>query len=153
APFTGNIVRALPLLIASVLALEAQPLGDSPGLHLTVLSVRINGVAQAVTDRGIIMLEQSGHLLAKPQDLSALSLRIPNIMAVPSDGTAYVALDAVQGLTYKIAQETQELDITAEAAAFAAKETPDSGAAADRDRSGGGAFLNYDLVTEYSRQF
>jgi outer membrane usher protein len=153
ALFSGNLVRALPLLIASAMALDAQPPGDNTDPRLTVLSVRINGIAQAGTDRGIIMLEQSGRLLARPQDLSALSLRIPDTMAVPYDGTAYVALDAVQGLKYKVAQETQELDITAEAAAFASKETPDPGAAADGERSGGGAFLNYDLVTEYSHQF
>jgi outer membrane usher protein len=133
------------LLLLSLLAAGESPPVSAPAVVL--LTVRVDGGDSWPATR--VLLPPSGEVLVPAAVLRGLRLELPAAAVRRLDDGAWVALDALEHLCYRIDERRQELVVTAEAAAFAVYrvEGRETAPAAPTPASPG-AFLNYDLTAQ-----
>ena len=131
-------------MVLSVRSLAAPVVADRT-VEEVWLGVDLNG--QQSGEVALFLRRPDGRVLAPAAQLKAWRLQAPVQAAVTSRGEQYIPLDALDGLSYHIDEETQVLTITAPARLF--EHVTLNGAARNyvpAPPSPWGGFLNYDLV-------
>jgi outer membrane usher protein len=113
-----------------------------------LLAVRINGIFQPMCEH--IATLNNKRLAANTDALRHWHLRTPAVAPIPYKGENYYPLDAIPGLSYRVDEATQELQLTIPPAAFLPSKF---NAATELQRApqvSPGGFFNYDLLTQRS---
>lgn len=113
-----------------------------------LLAVRINGIFQPMCEH--IATLNNKRLAANTDALRHWHLRTPAVAPIPYEGEDYYPLDAIPGLSYRVDEATQELQLTIPPAAFLPSKF---NAATELQRTpqvSPGGFFNYDLLTQHS---
>lgn len=126
-------------------AVSAEPLVPDASFTETWLAVSVN--AQPADDVVLFMRDTSGRVLAAGASLRHWRVRLPPQPTLTRQGESYFALDAMPGLSYRVDEEQQLLQLEVRASLFdsvsiAAK----SADYAPAPKPPLGAFLNYDVV-------
>jgi outer membrane usher protein len=141
------------LLTASAPALangEAAGGATASPLEPTLLEVTVNG--QEMGEPLLLQRDSGGGLYASEALLRQWRIRLPSAAPVTVDGEPWYRIDNDPGLRATLAAAEQTLAIDARADLFD-RQSADLGAADafTMTPSGSGAFLNYDVLGEYSR--
>lgn len=144
------LATAAPALASGGPAGEAGAGATASPLEPTLLDVTVNG--QAMGEPMLLQRDGAGGLYASEALLRQWRIRLPSAAPVTVDGEAWYRIDNDPALRATLAAAEQSLAIDARAELFD-RQSADLGAAeaSAMTPSGSGAFLNYDLVGEYSR--
>jgi outer membrane usher protein len=119
-------------------------------LEPTLLEVTVNG--QPMGEPLLLQRDPEGGLYASEALLRQWRIRLPSAAPVAVDGEAWYRIDDDPGLRARLAAADQSLTIDARPELFERQRADLTGAEAfAMTPSGTGAFLNYDLIGEYSR--
>ena len=136
-------------LLAILTLMPSTSLADDTELvaEEVLLEVSINQIRKDT----VLLLRSSGYLYAGAQDLRRWRVRLPNTTPLTFDGEDFYALDALEGVTYRLDESTQTLAVKVPPGLFDAttllgKKTDFS---APSPASPGG-FLNYDVFISHS---
>jgi len=136
-------------LLAILTLMPSTSLADDTELvaEEVLLEVSINQIRKDT----FLLLRSSGYLYAGAQDLRRWRVRLPNTTPLTFDGEDFYALDALEGVTYRLDESTQTLAVKVPPGLFDAttllgKKTDFS---APSPASPGG-FLNYDVFISHS---
>jgi len=129
---------------------EATAGAAATALEPTLLEVTVNG--QEMGEPMLLQRDSGGGLYASEALLRQWRIRRPSASPVAVDGEAWYRIDNDPGLTATLAAAEQSLAIDARPELFD-RQRADLGGGEEfaMTPSGTGAFLNYDLVGEYSR--
>ncbi|HYJ30027.1 MAG TPA: fimbria/pilus outer membrane usher protein [Allosphingosinicella sp.] len=129
---------------------EAARGATASPLEPTLLEVTVNG--QEMGEPLLLQRDAGGGLYASEALLRQWRIRLPSAAPVTVDGEHWYRIDNDPGLRATLAAAEQTLAIDARAELFD-RQSADLGAAAafEMTPSGSGAFLNYDVLGEYSR--
>lgn len=119
---------------------EPAPQQASAGEELW-LSARIN--AQGEGETALFVKTPDGKLLARREDLARW--RLKSSVAIAHAGEDYVPLASLEGLSYRLDEGNQSLELQAPPALFNATQIGSTAEAAAAMPTTSGGFLNYDL--------
>jgi outer membrane usher protein len=120
-------------------------------LEPVLLDVTLNG--QAADEPMLMMRSSPGGLYAEAAALKAWRLTIPaTAERVHFDGREWIRIDGHEGLSLRLAEAEQRLSIEAAPSAFGHQWILSDDAATAMTRPSTGAYINYDVFSEYSRK-
>ena len=136
-------------LLAILTLMPSTSLADDTELvaEEVLLEVSINQIRKDT----VLLLRSSGHLYAGAQDLRRWRVRLPNTTPLTFDGEDFYALDALEGVTYRLDESTQTLAVKVppglyDATKLMGKETSFSAPSP----ASPGALLNYDVFASHT---
>ena len=144
------LAASVPALASEGAAGEVSAGATASPLEPALLDVTVNG--QAMGEPMLLQRDPGGGLYATEALLRQWRIRLPTAAPVTVDGEAWYRIDNNPALRTRLAASDQSLAIDASADLFE-RQSADLGAreAFTMTPSGSGAFLNYDLIGEYSR--
>jgi outer membrane usher protein len=141
APFALRLAVALPYIAPPVVA--TPPVAGGKALRPVFYAVRINGQQHGVAR---LLVTPDGHWLARRADLQEWRLTIPAATPVLYAGEEHFPLDAYAGLSMRVNEAAQALDIESPPQFFAGAVLDSAPARTARAATPSpGAFFNYDV--------
>lgn len=139
----GLVVEPCMGRTASFYAVPGDVAAGASIMQETLLEVWING--RSTGDTALLILRE-GKLFAQNSDLNRWRFRLNGLDSIPYGDRSYIALDSIDGLSYRIDQKSMKLLIDAIPGAFMASRIGDYEAEIVKAASDEGAFFNYDLM-------
>lgn len=149
SPYRAASLCAAGFAFISTAAVHALPTAVGQPLQPAFLDASIN--RQASGEPIMVLHGEQGDIFVPAETIKAWRLKLSAPRVIEFEGRSYVSITGVPGLTTKLVQETQSLEVTA--APNLLEATVLAGGQEDlgpMTQSGVGAFLNYDLLGQLS---
>lgn len=136
------------IILASVAITPLVAAGETVAFQRALLDVSVNRLS---ADEPVLVLRRGGDVFVSLQTTKTWRLKLRTPRTVTFEGQTYVSLAGVEGLAFKLLEETQALEVTAspdilEATALSF-DSPDNG---DMTTSSLGGFFNYELLGQHA---